>query len=56
MGKILMSDDMPEVKKWCVYALSQPGGRGARMILEEFAETKPNGVVVEELRCALEHQ
>ncbi|HXA26897.1 MAG TPA: HEAT repeat domain-containing protein [Acetobacteraceae bacterium] len=52
LGKILMSDDTPEVKKWCVYALAELSSPRAWIILDEFAKTKPNGVVGEELRWA----
>ena len=53
MGEILARDDAPEVKRWCVYALSEIGGNKARLILKKLAMTKPTGELGKELRAAL---
>ena len=56
MAKILMAEDSPEVKKWCVYALTELGGSETRSILEQFATTTPTGTLADELRLALSPQ
>jgi HEAT repeat protein len=53
MQKILHRDDSSEVKRWCVYALSEIGGAKARSALKKFAATNPPGKMAEELRLAL---
>jgi HEAT repeat protein len=53
MQKILHRDDSLEVKRWCVYALSEIGGAKARSALKKFAATNPRGKLAEELRLAL---
>lgn len=53
MQKILHRDDSLEVKRWCVFALSEIGGAKARNALKKFAATNPTGKLAEELRLAL---
>ena len=53
MQKILHGDDSSEVKRWCVFALSEIGGAKARSALKKFAATNPPGKLTEELRLAL---
>lgn len=53
LGGILKRDEPPELKRWCVYALSEIGGHRARSLLERFEGTKPSGKLRQELREAL---
>ena len=53
MKRILLEDDSPRVKRWCVYALAEIGGAKARNVLKKFALGNPTGEVGEELRAAL---
>lgn len=53
LAGVLMSEDTAEVKRWCIYSLSETGDREALAALEEFAATKPANDLRKELQAAL---
>jgi HEAT repeat protein len=52
MEAILASDDPPDVKSWCTYALTEIGGRRARAILQKFTASHPGDRPENEPRTA----
>lgn len=53
MRSILFGDEPIDVKRWCVYALSEIKTKQTHSILHEFAQTKPKGILGREVRTAL---
>ncbi len=52
---VLMRDEPPSLKKWCIYALSQIGTSQAKTVLTRLKEGKPSGIVAKEISLAFEH-
>ena len=53
LGRILMAKEGPNVKRSCIYALSQIGGSKAHAALKKFQVTKPSGETGKTLKQAL---
>jgi len=53
LGKVLMSQENPRIKRSCVYALSEINTAKARAILKQFEETNPQGSIRKVLQEAL---
>jgi HEAT repeat protein len=53
LGRTLMAEESPNVKRSCIYALSQIGGSKAHLALKKFEATKPSGEMGKALKQAL---
>lgn len=53
LENVLNRDDSLEVKRWCVYALSEIGGARARNLLKKLSTTNLTGELADELKNAL---
>ena len=53
LHKILMSERQLELRKWCIYAISEIGGSAAHRILGRFARTRPRGKLLDELNSVM---
>jgi HEAT repeat protein len=53
LRQCLLQKEPRSIKRWSIYALSEIGTDRARKALEEFAATRPTGVLGKELRSAL---
>jgi hypothetical protein len=56
MAEILERQESELVKRWCIHALGEMDGTGARNVLLRFANTNPTGALAQELRTALSRQ
>ena len=55
LRKCLMDTSEPlSVRKWCLYALGEIGSSDSRVALSAFAETKPRGVLAEEMESLMD--
>ena len=50
LTKILADKEPPSLKRWCVYALSEIGGKRANLVLKQLEAAKPRGAIGRELR------
>ncbi len=55
LEQVLMREEPPSLKKWCIYALSQIGTSRAKVILTKIKEAKPKGMIAKEINLAFEH-